>query len=538
MKGRPWPASAVASLAALWMAAAGNLPLWQRLAELDPLNPAQRALLMGVMLGVLWSALMLLLSLFTWRLWLKPVLTLLLLVCAAASHFMASYGVVIDASMMTNVLQTDRQEAAALLDWRLPATLGWLAGVPLLWLWRQDVSYGSAARRLWRNLLLALGSAALLGAVVLAAFQPLASLMRNHKDLRYLLNPLASVYALVQAAQPPGHAAGKLQPLGEDATLAPLPRPRILLLVVGETARSANFWLNGYGRPTTPELQREDVASFRNAWSCGTSTAVSLPCMFSGRTRAQFDRAAPPRENLLDVLQRAGLAVLWLDNQSGCKGVCDRVPHARTGDGRASGFCLGDECLDEALLDGLDQRLAALDAQRRARGVVLVMHQMGSHGPAYYKRSPAATKRFLPECLSHALQDCSAEALVNAYDNSIAYTDHVLARSIAWLSRQQAAFDPMLLYVSDHGESLGENHMYLHGVPYALAPREQTHVPMLLWLPPQSQAGVGVTRDCLLRQRDAPLSHDHLFHTVATWLGVGSQLVKPALDLAAPCRSA
>lgn len=536
MKGRPWPASAVASLAALWMAAAGNLPLWQRLAELDPLNPAQRALLMGVMLGVLWSALMLLLSLFTWRLWLKPVLTLLLLVCAAASHFMASYGVVIDASMMTNVLQTDRQEAAALLDWRLPATLGWLAGVPLLWLWRQDVSYGSAARRLWRNLLLALGSAALLGAVVLAAFQPLASLMRNHKDLRYLLNPLASVYALVQAAQPPGHAAGKLQPLGEDATLAPLPRPRILLLVVGETARSANFWLNGYGRPTTPELQREDVASFRNAWSCGTSTAVSLPCMFSGRTRAQFDRAAPPRENLLDVLQRAGLAVLWLDNQSGCKGVCDRVPHARTGDGRASGFCLGDECLDEALLDGLDQRLAALDAQRRARGVVLVMHPMGSHGPAYHRRSPTGRKPFLPECTSPALQTCSRDSVINAYDNSIAYTDHFLVRAIRWLQVQEQAADTALLYVSDHGESLGEANLYLHGMPYALAPEVQKRVPWITWASAGLRGSTGLSMDCLRERRDVEVSHDHYFHAVLGLMGVRSSAYSADLDPYAGCR--
>jgi lipid A ethanolaminephosphotransferase len=167
--------------------------------------------------------------------------------------------------------------------------------------------------------------------------------------------------------------------------------------------------------------------------------------------------------------------------------------------------------------------------------VVLVLHQMGSHGPAYYKRSPATAKRFLPECDSPALQDCAPSALVNAYDNSIVYTDHVLAKSIAWLSRQSGGYDPMLLYVSDHGESLGENSLYLHGMPYALAPREQTRVPMLIWLPPQSEAATGVTRACLQQQRDAALSHDNLFPTVMGLMGVHSRLLDPALDLGARC---
>jgi lipid A ethanolaminephosphotransferase len=211
---------------------------------------------------------------------------------------------------------------------------------------------------------------------------------------------------------------------------------------------------------------------------------------------------------------------------------------APPGSMHAPGLCRDGECLDEALLTGLEQRLAALPPQRRARGVVLVMHQMGSHGPAYYRRSPPDAKPFLPECTTHALQDCDAHSLVNAYDNTLVYTDRVLARCIAWLKAQAGDHDPMLLYLSDHGESLGENHLYLHGLPYAVAPREQTHVPMLLWLPPQSQGATGATSECLLQRRDAALSHDHLFHTVLGLVGVSSRLLDPALDLTAACRGA
>jgi lipid A ethanolaminephosphotransferase len=263
--------------------------------------------------------------------------------------------------------------------------------------------------------------------------------------------------------------------------------------------------------------------------------------MFSHLGRADFLARPKDYQNLLDLAQQAGLAVLWVDNQSGCKGLCDRVPNANAADApagtlHAPGVCLADGCLDEALLTGLGQRLAALPAERRERGVLLVLHQMGSHGPAYYKRSPAALKPFQPECTSSALQDCERQAVINAYDNSIAYTDRVLAGTIDWLSAQSKLYDPLLLYVSDHGESLGENSLYLHGLPYAVAPREQTHVPMLLWLPAQSEVGMGASAQCLRGRRNVMLSHDNLFHTVLGMLGVASSLYQGALDLGEACR--
>jgi lipid A ethanolaminephosphotransferase len=264
--------------------------------------------------------------------------------------------------------------------------------------------------------------------------------------------------------------------------------------------------------------------------------------MFSPLGRDGFAKRVNDQENLLDLLHRAGLAVLWLDNQAGCKGVCARVPQALAADAPSGaahppGTCADGECFDQALLTGLDQRLAALPQAQRDRGVVLVLHQMGSHGPAYSRRSPADAKPFMPECANAALQDCEHQALVNAYDNSIAYTDRVLAGAIGWLSRQHQAFDPMLLYVSDHGESLGESNLYLHGMPYALAPRGQTHVPMLLWLPGQTEQHIGATRQCLRERRHIALSHDNLFHSVLGLLRVTSQVYRPALDFSEACRT-
>jgi lipid A ethanolaminephosphotransferase len=353
--------------------------------------------------------------------------------------------------------------------------------------------------------------------------------------LRYQINPLASFYSaatLVRQAQ----AAPRQPPLpiGVGATLAARPagtRPPLFLLVVGETARSDRFSLNGYGRPTNPALASLGVVSFRDVAACGTSTAASLPCMFSHLGREGFEARSREHENLLDLAWRAGLAVLWIDNQAGCKGLCDRVPTVHASEGAPPALCRDGECLDEALLHGLDARLAALDPERRARGVLLVLHQMGSHGPAYWRRSPPSAKPFQPECETNALQQCDAQALSNAYDNSIAYTDRVLAQAVDWLQARRADYDATLLYVSDHGESLGEKGLYLHGMPYAVAPREQTQVPMVVW------SASAERMKCLASERDRPLRHDHLFHSVAGELGIQAPEYRAELDLFAPCRA-
>lgn len=528
-------------LASLWMASAGNAALWLALKQLQVLHGAQGAgFAIGLGLGIA-SALCALLALFSWRATLKPVLALLLLATAFGAHFMLSYGVVIDSTMMTNVLQTDVREARDLLSWRLLLTAVVLGLIPLLLMWRTPLAWPGRLRQLRNNLLLLLASVALLVAALVAVYQPLSATSRNHRQLRYLVNPLNSLTALGQlAAQPFRSKTPRVMlPLGEDASLpaaATQARPPLLLLVLGETARSDHFALNGYARPTTPALATLDVQSQRNAWSCGTSTAASVPCMFSHLGREAYADRQQDHETLVDVLQRAGLAVLWLDNQAGCKGVCDRVPNTSTTALTHPTLCPEGECLDEIMLDGLDQRIAALPAERRARGVVLVMHQMGSHGPAYHKRSPSNAKPFQPECTNAALQECSRDAVVNAYDNSIVYTDRFLAGAIRWLQSRGQASDTGLLYVSDHGESLGENNLYLHGLPYAIAPDVQKHVPWISWFSPGYLQRSGLNQACLQQRLDQRVSHDQYFHSVLGLLGVQTRAYRPDWDFYRPCR--
>jgi len=325
------------------------------------------------------------------------------------------------------------------------------------------------------------------------------------------------------------------------AAAAPAAKPPLLVLVVGETARADHFGLNGYPRDTTPALEARHVLSWRHAQSCGTNTLASVPCMFSHLGKAGYEGRSFEYGNLLDVLQAAGLGVDWLDNQAGCKGVCDRVPHAQADQVATAQavqqWCSAGECLDQLMPGLLAQRLQALPEAARRQGAVLVLHQMGSHGPAYYRRSSAASKPFQPECTTQVTSDCDHAELVNVYDNSIRETDHFLGQVIDWLQTQQGRYATALMYVSDHGESLGEGGLYLHGMPYAIAPQVQKQVPWVLW-PGTLQARTGMDERCARARVAQPVTHDSYYHTVLGMLDVRSPTYQPQLDMLAPCRHA
>ena len=489
-------------------------------------------------LAVLLAALHVLLTgLVSTRRSVKPVLALLTVISAFALHFMQAYGAVLDPSMLRNALHTDGAETRELLSWGLALDLALYAVLPITLL-----ACARLEARPWRPALL---SRALLLTAALAVFvgtlmwqfQPLAALMRNHKEVRYLITPANVLWsaASVLAADARG-AAQPRQPIGLDAAPGPSwgqrSKPRVMVLVVGETVRAANWGLNGYARQTTPRLAQLPVLNFPDTTACGTSTEVSLPCMFAPVGRRNYDEAAiRGHESLLHVLARAGVAVLWRDNQSGCKGVCEGLPSETVTSATAPGLCQGERCWDEGLLRGLDERL------QRAQGTqLLVLHMLGNHGPSYFRRYPPAFERFTPACHNDDLGRCTQQEIVNAYDNAVLYTDHVLATLISTLQARAATVDSALLFASDHGESLGEKGLFLHGLPNAIAPHEQTQVPMLMWWSAGFGPGAALDRSCMQRRTSAPASHDNLFHTVLGLLDVKTALYEAPLDLSHGCR--
>ncbi len=517
---------------ALYLALTQNLTFWHQVLLGLPEGVGGRDL------GLLASLAVALVALFTLvmaplsaRPLVKPVLILLLMIAAGCSYFMGAYGTVIDTSMIANLVQTDAREAGELWS---PSLVGHvlLQGVlPAILVARVRLTTGGMAGEALRRGLLALLVLAVLAASVATNYKSLTLWVREHRDIRLYANPTYPLYSLANYLslqfQADAQAPAALIPVARDAVLHPAVsgKPRVVVTVVGETARAQNFSLLGYSRPTNPQLAATaGVVAFSQMWSCGTATAVSVPCMFSRLGRADFSTTkAAAEENLLDVLQRAGVAVLWRDNNSSCKGVCARVPTEDLRRQRAPAICDADGCRDEILLTGLDDLIAQTQGDR-----FIVLHLLGSHGPAYYKRYPPAFRRFQPDCAQDDVQHCARAAIVNAYDNSILYTDQVLAQVIALLQRHAGAIEPTMVYLSDHGESLGENGIYLHGLPYALAPDEQKHVPMVVWAPTRDQA-------CLQAQRERLSSHDNLFDTVLGLFAVSTRVYRPSADLLRGC---
>lgn len=478
------------------------------------------ALLMFSLLGVF-------LSLVLNKLTLKPVLMLLLPVSAIAAYFMDSYNVVIDSSMLRNALMTDSRETGDLLSLRMLMYLLILGLIPAWVVYRWTPRCQPLREELSNRAKLILLLLALSGGNVMAFSEDYAVFVREHKDLRYYANPLTVIYSasklLEEELEVPANATRL--PIGRDARVTrDDARRKLFVLVVGEAARGDHWRLNGYERDTNPQLAAQQVISFPRVASCATSTAYSLPCMFSLIEHDDFElKRTLAQENLLDVLAHTGARVLWRDNNSDSKGVATAIPFEDFRSPDVNPVC-DVECRDIGMLAGLEDVI-----QSTPEGdIVIVLHQMGNHGPAYFKRYPAEFERFTPVCETNDLSECSTDEVRNAYDNALLYTDHFLSQVIEFLKPWEGAFATSMLYMSDHGESLGEYGVYLHGLPYALAPEAQTHVSTFYW---QGQSLADAEREALAAVQARQWNHDALFHTVLGLLDVSTSVYKPGLDM-------
>lgn len=525
-----------------------DLPMWQK--ALTALTSAQTSLMpfvseLGVVLlcaaglSFAFAAVVLLFALAGSKVF-KTALIVLSLVGALAYSASVLYGVSMTTEMMENYLATDRAEATAYFS--LKTVLTFLAAfapglVIALAADFKEWFVKPFVRRTLATAAFCTGFLAVGAALLMTQMQTLASTVRNNRDLRYDLAPVSPLVALYKATL--GDKTSKVRGPRTvvdtkpvlTAAYAERKDPMLFVVVVGETTRAANWQASGYNRTTLPELSKiTDVVEMPVIEACGTSTEVSLPCMLSRVGRRDYDRARIVQEESLPaLLQRAGYTVTWIDNQSGCKGTCDGVESIRPAENAA--YCGKDGCTDEVFLP---QMQAIAENLRPGEKRVVFLHMIGSHGPRYYERSRTAVKHFDSECTSPDLGSCSRESIVNAYDNSLLTTDRVLAGVIETL-KATPRLASGLIFMSDHGESLGEKGLYLHGAPYLIAPKEQTQVPGLVWLSDSWTGELGINA-AVLRQnvKTLTLKHDHLYHTVLGLLGVQSSAYEKAWDLSAP----
>ena len=530
-------------VAAFFFTTLGNLALWQTLWSKVEVSSLHGVLFFISLPVFLFCFLNLLLTPVMMLPYLRKILlALLVIISASCSYFMLSYNILIDRSMVQNVFETNQAELAAWFSFPLLLTLFLLGGVPAAALVLLPVKkIGRPIPTLLWWLMHIVVTMTLFAAITLTFYKDYASLLRNNMQIKDQVLPFNVVRNTHGYLKRKFHAnAQLLRAVARDATRPTADagkRSKLVIVVVGETARAQNFQLNGYPRATNPALStREGIISFKHVSSCGTATAISLPCMFSRLTRSQYnDVRAATEENLLDILQRTGVSILWRNNNNGgCKGVCERVPTENMPEQKIAAHCVNKDgtCYDEVLLDRLADRIDKMQGD-----ALIVLHQLGSHGPTYYERYPPAGKIFSPTCDSNQIDKCSNEALVNTYDNTLVYTDGMLSKTIDLLQSYSAQRDVAMIYVSDHGESLGERGMYLHGTPYFIAPDEQTHIPMVMWFSPKFAQDARLNLACLRnRAENDAFSHDNLYHSMMGLYEIQSSVYHAGLDLFSACR--
>ncbi|MFZ2968623.1 MAG: phosphoethanolamine--lipid A transferase [Sulfuricurvum sp.] len=477
---------------------------------------------LGVMLG---SVFVVLLAVVSFKESFKPITIVVFMIGSFVAYFMDTYNAVIDAHMIQNVLETNIHES---LDLFSPTLVGYVLVLGVLPSW---ILYRTPIRAMSLKTTLIQMVKTIVGAIVVIAVmfglfsKYYTSFFREHPTLRLYANPAVFIYSSVEYTYHAlSHPYEGIAVIGADAHIPPSSAPRkLIIMVVGEAVRWDHFGLNGYARPTTPLLSQAGVINFTQFTSCGTETAVSVPCMFSPFGRENYNgEKAQHTQNVLDVLQRAGVNVLWRDNNSDSKGVALRIAYEDYKTSDKNSVC-DEECRDEGMLVGLQDYI-----HTHPKGnILIVLHQMGNHGPAYFKRYPKNYETFTPVCQSNQLEQCSQQSIINAYDNAIIYTDAFLNRTIALLKENDDHFATAMMYVSDHGESLGEKGLYLHGFPYAIAPEAQKHVPAVMWF------GKNFTVDArtLHERATQPQSQDTIFHTLLGMNGVQTQVYQRGLDL-------
>jgi lipid A ethanolaminephosphotransferase len=479
-------------------------------------------------------AVLLLLSVLFWGRSIKLLCALFLVVASVLGYFSLFLGTQFDKTMFVNVLQTHASESLELLSWRLSLWVALTGVLPAWLLWQVPLRSAPSRTRAVVMPVAALGSVLLLcSALVFAQYSQYASAVRNRAVSFHTMAPANLLAAALSHAYALQAAATVRAPRRLDAHQGyALEKSRLAVLVLGETARAQNHGLNGYARDTTPRMRAAGGFYFADTESCGTATAISLPCIFSGFGRGEFSLSkGRSNETLIDVLAHSGARVIWLDNDAGCKDVCGKAEFIDYTNASNKRWCPeAGECHDEILLEGLQEKLRASN-----KDTLLVLHLKGSHGPAYYKRYPQEFERFTPTCQSNDLSACDVQAIRNAYDNTILYTDHVVGEVITLLQQLSGQFATALLYVSDHGESLGENGLFLHGMPYAVAPVGQTHVPMYTWVSPQFAQLEGWDTACMAYQAKTQRSHDNVYSTLLGFLEIETAEYKAALDLFERC---
>ncbi len=513
----------VTILTALFIVCFENSVFFEHVTKIYPFQEGNIGFVLSLGI-VLYALIVILLTLLSSKYTLKPLLIFTLLFTATVGYFMQTYHIIVDKTMIENTLQTNLKESMDLLSFQLVLHLIFMGILPSFIIYKIQIKYGTFKLTVFNKIKTLLIHLGLIAILLFTFSKHYTSFFREHKTLRLYTNPLTPIYNFVAYSYTLFKDKNiPLKKIGLDAKqIKKESKRKIVIMVVGEAARSDHFSLNGYIKQTNPQLKNEDIINFPELYSCGTTTAVSVPCMFSVYKREAYDSTKGRNTyNVLDILSHAGVDVLWRDNNSDSKGVAVRLPYEDYKTAKKNTVC-DSECRDEGMLVGLEKYI-----HKSNHDMIIVLHQMGNHGPAYYKRYPEKFNTFTPVCKTNQLEKCKKEEISNAYDNAVLYTDYFLVKVIDFLKTYEHNTSTAMIYMADHGESLGENGLYLHGLPYFIAPEHQKHVGALMWF----GKDYPIDKEKIKQISKKTYSHDNLFSTLLGLFNVQTEVYEERMDM-------
>ena len=414
---------------------------------------------------------------------------------AIAVYFVNTYGVIIDKSMIGNVINTNFEESSSFFSFSLIVYIVFLGILPSLLLFKiktEKVKTKSFLIQVFVTLFLLLSLA-------YANSPNWLWIDKNSKTVGGLAMPWSYVVNTISFYNSK-YKKNQKQILLPNATLKDN-KKSITVLVIGESARSQNFSLYGYEKDTNPLLSKIDNVHSYKAESCATYTTAGVKCILEYKNTGKLFEILP------NYLFRNDIEVIWRTTNWG-EPTVNIKNFQNKKDLRK--LCKTNECdYDGVLLSGLREQILASKKNK----ILVVLHTSTSHGPTYYKKYPEEFNKFTPVCKSVELANCTQEELINAYDNTIVYTDYILSNLIGEL-KQLEEYNSSMIYISDHGESLGENNLYMHGLPVSMAPKEQLDIPFIVW----------VSDDSRKLKDNKMLSQHNVFHSILDFLAIESPI--------------
>ena len=424
----------------------------------------------------------------------KCILAFTFIADAITLYFINSYEVLITDKMMGNVFNTQFSEASGFFSLSAVMYVVFLGILPCVYIFARKVEYGSF-KRFMANIGAGLG---IVLAVALGHMKNWPWIDRNSTELGSLLMPWSYTVNTFRyySAEKKRNAKEILLP---DAAIVKGGRD-VCVLIIGESARRDHFSLYGYERQTNPFTAKDSVTALI-ADAAATYTTAGVKAILSHEPSNKLYEILP------NYMNRAGVDVTWRTSNWGEPPV-HIEKYLKVKDLKAR-YPEADDRYDGILLEGLKEDILASDKAK----TLVVIHTNTSHGPTYFKKYPSEFEEFTPVCTTVEMSKADTQELMNAYDNSIIYTDWLIHSVIETL-KEIPEVRSCMMYVSDHGESLGENNLYMHGVPMSMAPAEQVEIPFIVWDSDENTSIKNLEK----------VGQYHVFHSIMNFLGIESPI--------------